>query len=83
MLPVAKNFADLVKSSYFLSTRQQVICLDDLERKGTNLRLTDVLGLVSFMKEERSCKVALLLNSSELQGIDNDAFDKYLEKVVD
>jgi hypothetical protein len=83
MLPWAKNFADLAKSSYFLSTRQQIICLDDLERKGTNLRLTDVLGLVSFLKEERNCKVALLLNSSELQGTDNDAFDKYLEKVVD
>ncbi len=45
--------------------------------------MTDVLGLVSFLKEERNCKVIMLLNSSELPSADGSAFDLFLEKVVD
>jgi hypothetical protein len=82
-LPGAGTFADLLNSSYFLSVRNHIICIDDLERKGSGLSLTDVLGLVSFLKEERNCKVLMLLNSSELPSSDGNAFDLFLEKVVD
>ena len=82
-LPGAGTFSDLLNSSYFLSVRNHIICIDDLERKGSGLSLTDVLGLVSFLKEERNCKVIILLNSSELLGSDGNAFDIFLEKVVD
>lgn len=61
--------------------RNQVICIDDLERKGETLRSADVLGYVSQLKEERNCKVVLLLNDEQLK--DRPEFQGYLEKVVD
>lgn len=68
---------------YFSLVKNQIICIDDLERRGVNLEVTDVLGLVSFLKEQRNCKVVLLLNDKELgdQGIEQ--FRSHFEKVVD
>ena len=71
------NFVSALSS---LSSRQ-IICIDDLERKGSELRTADVLGYISYMREERGCKVALLLNDQQLD--DKEAFEAYLEKVVD
>lgn len=61
--------------------RNQIICVDDLERKGQGLRSADVLGYVSQLKEERNCKIVLLLNDEQLE--DREQFQGYLEKVVD
>jgi hypothetical protein len=61
--------------------RNQIICIDDLERKGDGLRSADVLGYISQLKEERNCKIVLLLNDEQLE--DRDEFQGYLEKVVD
>jgi hypothetical protein len=47
--------------------------------RGGALRM---LGLISFLKEERNCKVTLILNDEELSE-DKVKFDKNLEKVVD
>lgn len=41
----------------FMTVREQVICIDDLERRGKNLDVVDVLGLISFLCEQRKCKV--------------------------
>lgn len=59
----------------------RLICIDDLERKGDDLRSADVLGLVSQLREDRNCKVAILLNDERLD--DRDDFESFLEKVVD
>jgi hypothetical protein len=67
----------------FLTVRDQLVCIDDLERKGEELSAGDVLGLISMLKEDRNCKVAILLNDEALQGKDEEEFRSYLEKVVD
>jgi hypothetical protein len=64
-----------------MSARKQIVCFDDLERKGEGLRSADVLGLISELKERRDCKVVLLLNDEQLE--DRDEFEGFLEKVVD
>ncbi|RVC78447.1 hypothetical protein EN745_18875 [Mesorhizobium sp. M4A.F.Ca.ET.022.05.2.1] len=64
-----------------LFIRKRLICIDDLERKGESLRSADVLGLISQLKEDRDCKIVLLLNDEQLE--DKDEFESYLEKVVD
>lgn len=66
-----------------LSARNQIICIDDLERKGRDLDVADVLGYASQLKEERKCKVVFLLNEEGLDEKNRGAFDAYLEKVVD
>jgi hypothetical protein len=76
-----KSVTDVLFKSAFLTVRQQLVCLDDLERAGTGLSARDVLGLASFLKEERKCKIILLLNDKEIG--EKDDFDKQLEKVAD
>ncbi|WP_028966928.1 hypothetical protein [Sphingomonas phyllosphaerae] len=76
-----KGVADLLAQSAFLMVRRQLVCLDDLERAGTGIRIRDVLGLSSLLKEERKCKVVLLLNDEEHD--ERDEFERQLEKVAD
>jgi len=76
----SKSNSHAVESLAFLSVRNTLICIDDLERKGRNLDIKDILGLVSLLKEQRKCKVVLLLNEGE-EGLGDYA--KYCEKVVD
>jgi hypothetical protein len=68
---------------YFSSVRNQIICIDDLERRGGNLTVGDVLGLISFLKEQRKCKIILLLNDQALSGSGASELTSYFEKVVD
>lgn len=67
----------------FFSVKKQFICIDDLERAGSSLKILDVLGLASMLKEQRQCKVILLLNDEQLQCSDKIEFQRQLEKVVD
>jgi hypothetical protein len=69
--------------SAFLLVRNQLICLDDLERAGANLSARDVLGLVSFLKDQRNCRVVLLLNDEAMEQENRADFERLLEKVVD
>ncbi|KQV35774.1 MULTISPECIES: hypothetical protein [unclassified Rhizobium] len=64
-----------------LFAREQLILIDDLERKGEDLRSVDVLGYISQLRDDRLSKVVLLLNDEELK--DETEFTSYLEKVVD
>ncbi len=82
-LPYIVNFSDALQSVAFLSINKSLICIDDLERKGKNLSMSDVLGLVSYLKEEKNCKVVLIHNEGMLDGDDRKEFDKYREKAID
>jgi len=72
----------LVGGMYFSSVRKMIICIDDLERRANTLRIEDVLGLISFLKEERNCKIVLLLNDGQL-GDSTEKFRAYFEKTID
>lgn len=76
-----KGVGELIGPGIFLLVRRQIVCIDDIERKGRNLDVSDVLGLTSYLKEHRSCKVVLVLNDEALH--DKEDFERYLEKVVD
>ena len=73
---------DLLASVAFLRTERRLLCIDDLERRGAKLYIRDVLGLISYCREERNCKVVLILNDEQL-GEDTEDFGRNLEKVVD
>ena len=74
--------AALAKAA-FLLVRNQLVCLDDLERAGDGLKQRDVLGLASALKEQRNCKIVLLLNDEEMDAKERWEFERQLEKVVD
>jgi hypothetical protein len=67
-----------------------VICFDDFERLSNKLDLKDVLGLISYLKEEKNCKIIMILNENELDTeLENNSqtrseiFAKKKEKIVD
>ncbi len=49
-----------------MTIRNQIVCADDFERRGKQLDGGNVLGLISFLREERGCKIALILNHEKL-----------------
>lgn len=82
--PIAKLWESYYAAAMSVATaliRDRLVCIDDLERKGEQLRSADILGLISQLKEDRKCKVVLLLNDEQLE--DRSEFESYLEKVVD
>jgi hypothetical protein len=81
-MPWFKNHIGGLGPVWFLSVKKTVICVDDIERRGDNLSIRDVLGLVSNLKEHKGCKIVLILNDEALER-DKKDFDIYLEKVVD
>jgi hypothetical protein len=74
---------DLIARSAFLLVRDQIVYLDDLEWAGEGFKAGDVLGLISYLKEERNCSVALLLNDEAMVAGDRGDFQRLLEKVID
>ncbi|KIC86278.1 P-loop NTPase fold protein [Pantoea agglomerans] len=79
-MPFVKSAAPAIEAFSFMSVTDSLICIDDLERKGSGLDLKDVLGLVSLLKEKKKCKVVLLLNAGTEETVD---YEKYKEKVID
>ena len=67
-----------IDSISFLSVNKTLICIDDIERKGKNIEIKDVLGLVSLLKEQKDCKIILILNEDEI----SDGYLMFCEKVI-
>lgn len=78
-----KDAGEALARALFLSVNKRIVCIDDLERAGSALELRDVLGLTSMLKEERQCKIVLLLNDEQLSKGNKTDFQRLLEKVVD
>lgn len=78
--PIVKSFSPSIEAISFLSLNNTLICIDDLERKGKGLAIKDVLGLISLLKEQKKCKIVILLNDGE-EGLEE--YVKYREKVLD
>lgn len=79
-VPVVKNFTSTLETMSFMTVTKMIVVIDDLERRGKNLEVKDVLGLVSLLKEQKDCKVVLLLNNGS-NGMED--YSTYKEKVID
>lgn len=82
LLPYIGGAISKAQPLIFSSIRNQIICVDDLER-ASGVSVKDVFGLISFLREQRSCKIILLLNEEQFKGESGDQFSNYFEKVVD
>ena len=61
--------------------KDTLICLDDIERKSNSLPMSEIMGLVNYLRNERKCQVVMVLHNE--QSEDKDYFDKHKEKVFD
>lgn len=67
-----------------------IICFDDFERLSSKIDLKDIMGLMSYLKEQKNCKILLILNEKELEKLSDidkkkhsEIFALYKEKIVD
>ncbi len=82
-LPYSKNFWPTIQALSFYSVRNSIICIDDFERKGKELDAQDIMGLVTSLREQKQCKVILILNDESLENVALIDYKKYREKVID
>lgn len=82
---VGDAIAKITQPFLFSSIRNQIICIDDLERAGKALQVKDIFGLMSYLREQKGCKIVLLLNETKLDPAADAAkqFNEYFEKVID
>ena len=73
-IPFINQYIGGSERTLFFCCRNQIVCIDDLERSGADLNIKDVFGLVSYLKEQRGCKVVLLLNDEELSDTNKGRF---------
>lgn len=73
----------IVDRATFAFVRNQIVCFDDLERSSSSVSVKDVMGLASHLREERGCKIVIILNDEKLRGDDREDFAAQFEKVVD
>ena len=78
-----KDAGDALYRAAFLTVQNQIVCFDDLERAANTLEMRDILGLASMLREQRQCKVVLLLNKEQTDSKQLKELDRQLEKVVD
>ena len=82
-LPISKNLWPTIQSLSFYSISKTIICIDDFERKGKSLDAQDIMGLASYLKEQKYCKVVIILNDESLENTSLIDYKKYREKVID
>ena len=63
------------------SINNTVICIDDFERKSDKLDTREIMGIVNFLKEEKKCKIIMILH--EKKSKESEIFAEYKEKVFD
>jgi hypothetical protein len=81
-IPLVKNSVGGLAPVWFLSVNDTIVCLDDIERRGAKLSARDVMGLISTLKEQKGCQVALIWND-DAEDPESEDFKRYHEKVVD
>lgn len=79
----ATEVGKLFQAVRFAGISNQVVCFDDIERKSANLKLKDLMGLASFLSEQRNCSVILIMNDGAIQDSEKEEYKKYHEKVID
>ena len=72
-----------VSLAFAIAVKDTLICFDDLERKGDKLEFQEIFGLISVLKEQRNCKIAVIANEDTLAGVAKEQFQRYSEKIVD
>ncbi|MBP6004690.1 MAG: hypothetical protein KA746_14765 [Pyrinomonadaceae bacterium] len=83
-IPWLRNYTGgMVGAIAFRAIEKTLICFDDLERKSDEFDIKEILGLASYLKEQRNCKIVFISNEGTLSDEDIKEFGRHSEKVVD
>jgi hypothetical protein len=83
-IPFLRNYTGgLVGDLAFKTVKDSIVCFDGFERKSKSLDLSEILGLVSLLKEQRNCKIVFISNNEKISGTEKEEFSQHSEKLVD
>lgn len=83
-LPFISKFSGMISTLEYSLVKNYIICIDDLERKGKNLSIKEVMGFIDELAQRKNCKVVLIFNERSFDNEqDRVQFESYREKVVD
>ncbi len=81
-LPHVKNISIGLEQIAPYMIKDTIVCLDDFERMNSQLSAEEILGFISYLKEEKNCKVVLIFNEEQLKEKES-VYKKYREKIID
>lgn len=76
----AKAILSSLKPSSF---SELIICLDDFERLSEKITVNELFGFIADLKENKHCRVVLILNEDKISQKNKDDFNIQKEKVID
>ncbi|WP_335899792.1 P-loop NTPase fold protein [Shewanella algae] len=76
------KLGDVLTSISQVTTENIILCFDDLERHSKGVTTKDIMGLISYLKEEKNCKIVILLNEDSKDEI-LDEYRKFKEKIIE
>ncbi|VEJ55679.1 P-loop NTPase fold protein [Pragia fontium] len=83
-VPLLSNTSRMLSNFEYSLVDNYLICFDDLERKGDNLTIKEIMGLIDELAQLKNCKVVLIFNEETLPTENEKlTFQLYREKVVD
>lgn len=82
--PVLRDYTGGIASQLvFTMMDDTIICFDDIERRGNELDIKDVMGLSSLLKEQRNCQIVFIMNAGSLSDDEFEEFRRHSEKIID
>jgi hypothetical protein len=83
-IPILKNYTGgLIGDFAFTTIKNSIVCFDDFERKSEGFDISVVLGLASFLKEQRNCKIVFISNNEKIADTEKTLFSEHGEKLID
>lgn len=79
-IPFLQNFSASFDAISFMYVNNILICLDDIERRGKDLDIKEIFGLCNYLKEQKCCKILIILNDAKENLSD---YKEYREKIID
>lgn len=76
----AKSILSIIEPKDF---KKIVICLDDFERLSNKISVNELFGFIADLKENKQCRVVMILNEEKISLKNKDDFDIQKEKVID
>jgi hypothetical protein len=67
-VPYVKSISGLALELRDSFVKDQLICFDDIERRGKDLRLIDLFGLANSLSLSNSCRILFILNEDALDS---------------
>ncbi|MGC7837720.1 P-loop NTPase fold protein [Pseudomonas sp. L7] len=81
--PILNRAAKAIDSASNAAISNYLICIDDLERKGKDLKIKEIMGFIDELRTQRKCAILIILNEDTLEDADIREYNNYREKVID